>query len=208
MTDLSNLIIDVTNVTIPPNHNLGIGQPNQLPPQIPTQAPPVYATREDQQTQATQLNQQTAQQQWNAYGQQQKNAANQLNQMSNAPQQNPNAGQTLNNMVNSVGSNRLHNQLQNRHSDTDAMLGDNDDECMGGGNFSNLTGLGVLNGNNPLSANYNRMRQLQQWTQQSNMGLRSTQQSGWRRLSTFLAVIIAVVIVGFIVLSPLFHYFM
>lgn len=201
MTDLT---VDVTNLG-------GLGPPNQqLPsqiPQLPTQPPPVYATREDQQShnQQQQLNQQQ-QQQWNAFGQKNPNQLNQMPTGQPGQPQNQMPGQTLNNMVN---NNRLHNQLQTRHSDTDAMLADNDDECIAG-NFGNLSGLGILNGN-PLSANYNRMRQLQQWTQQSGSNMaafRDTQPSSWRRLYTFLIIIIAIVIVGFIVLSPLFHYFM
>lgn len=215
-TNHSNFIISPTTTnTIDSGQSVQHTLPSsQISQQLPTQPPPVYATREDQQTlnqptTQSQLNQQT---QWNTYGQ--KNPV--MNQMSNPTQQNQPTGPNLNNIVNNNVGNRLHQQIQTRHSDTDAMMTDNDDEFMAGNsNLTGIPGLGLLNGNNSLSANanYNRMRQLQQWTQQSASNMRyqnhtSSPPGYWKRFYTFIILIGGIVIIGFIVLSPLFHYFM
>jgi len=114
------------------------------------------------------------------------------------------SGQAMTNFVNNNNiQNRLQNNVQNRNSDTDAILGDNDDECIGG----NSMPYGNLDYNNQYS-NFNRMRQLQQQWTQNSMIQSSSQQGPFKRVIKFVTLIVGLVVIGFIVLSPLFHYFM
>ncbi|KAK4337324.1 hypothetical protein RND71_043610 [Anisodus tanguticus] len=86
--------------------------------------------------------------------------------------------------------------LAARHSDTDAILADNDDDCIAG-NLSGMNGLDLLNNSNQNSMTMNDgnnpMRSLQQWSQQSRSNLRYRSSSQpLMKLSSLLVVLIAI----------------